>query len=77
MKTLLIAAALLSSAEPAVAADRVYPALSELLKAEPNCSMMANSCITCVLGAQGLVCTPPFFACVADDKWRCTAWGKQ
>ena len=74
--TPLLIAALLSSADPAAASERTYAALSELLKAEPDCSMMANSCIMCVLGSQGLVCTPPFFACVPDDKWRCTGSGR-
>ena len=74
--TPLLIAALLSSADPGAASERTYAALSELLKAEPDCSMMANSCIMCVLRSQGLVCTPPFFACVPDDKWRCTGSGR-
>ena len=74
--TTLLLAALLSSSDPA-ASDRTYAALSELLKAEPNCSMMADSCIMCVLGPKGILCTPPFFACVPDRKWRCTASGQR
>jgi hypothetical protein len=74
-KTLLLIA-LLSSSDPG-ASDRTYAGLSELLKAEPDCSMMADSCIMCVLGPKGIVCTPPFFACVPDGKWRCTASGRK
>jgi hypothetical protein len=73
----LLLAALLSSADPAGAAHRTYAALSELLKSEPDCSMMANSCIMCVRRPGGIVCTPPFFACVPDGKWRCTESGRR
>ena len=73
----LLLATLLSSTVPAAAPDTTYAALSDLLKAEPNCSMMANSCIMCVVGPDGIVCTPPFFACVPDNKWRCTGSGRK
>jgi hypothetical protein len=74
MKALIIAA-ILGPSDPAAASDRSYAALSELLKAEPDCTMMGNSCVMCALGPNGMMCTPPFFACIPDNKWRCTRPG--
>jgi hypothetical protein len=54
MKALIIAA-ILGPSDPAAASDRSYAALSELLKAEPDCTMMGNSCVMCALGPNGMM----------------------